>query len=358
MISDSNGRRGLEPAARPRLRQDIASVRVQDGLVMASEAVGRVVMLDNVSGTIAELMDGTVTLADIAKDLAAIGVMDLEEALPRVLAIGVSLDMDGFFTDSATDLRGRRVDVTIPDDSCLAKRMGLGAGWIAQVSPPGASPFRFGATVDSVVDDLVDDLRNLGCAVDAPDGTPTDLLFLRASQGKVPRLQQLFDTVDIRWHVGRDYDEAVRALRSSVFARAELNNGVWIEGMSLRKDNQVLLVHPSLAEKAHAARPRFSRAGFTPMAGGLLRVQGDKLILPSDRTSSTGSEGSILRPVGMLMPTMEDSSIMRAALHLCRLWNQAHLDAFAPIVRSLRSFLVGLEDELPIDQIADAFERS
>ncbi|MCB1256839.1 MAG: PqqD family protein [Microthrixaceae bacterium] len=352
MTFDPNNRRGLEPDTRPRLRSDIAMFGVDGGLVMASESVGRIVMLDQVSGTIIQLMDGAVSLSELAEDLAELTGLTFDEALTRVLSIAIAVDLDGYFVDSTTPLNERRVNVPVPGDSCLGRQMGLNRGWIAQVRSPWAAPFRFGATVDTVVDDLVDDLRGLGCEVDAPDDQPSDLLFLRATQGRVPRLQQLFDTIDIRWYADRNYDAGISALRSSVFSRAELNKGAWLEGMSLRSQDRVILVHPSLAESAHAARIELGAVGVSPTAGGLLRIDGDHLVLPGDRSDTSTGTDTALQPAGIVMPSMDDFSIRRAAFHLCRSWNQVHLDAFGPIVSTLPTIIAD-SDGFPVSKIQE-----
>lgn len=68
------------PDAAPARRDDLAVVRVDDAIVAYSPVRGRAACLDPLSAAVFECLDGSVTLAELADDLAEVVGSDRAEA--------------------------------------------------------------------------------------------------------------------------------------------------------------------------------------------------------------------------------------------------------------------------------------
>lgn len=317
---------------RPIRLADVAAMRVDSSLVLASENCDRPVTLDSVSATIWDSLDGHSSVGDIAEDLVAA----LGGAMPNraryVDWLCRALCQDGLVDDPSATAHAvpRRLFPIIPPDSCLGKQLGLGRINLVQVRAGDGSMLRFGSTIAKLSDDMAAHLD-----VVPVDDNPVETIVLRAtvSPSGRPRLQQLFDTLGNPLWAGRDIAAAGSAFRRTVGALLKLHQGPWLQGLTVGSVDRAVIVHPALRDVVvDQARPILERNGMriAPCGMVLADPQSDSLVVPAD--PFTGDPPLRWKFGGIVMPRTGDPvEQARAILHVARRWDQPHLDLIAAL---------------------------
>lgn len=317
---------------RPIRLTDVAIMRVDSSLVLASENCDRPVMLDAVSAEIWDSLDGHNSVGDIAEDLVAALGGAMSDRAPYVDWLCRALERDGLVDDPSATAHAipRRLFPIIPPDSCLGKQLGLGRIKLVQVRTDDGSMLRFGSTIAKLSDDMSSHLD-----VVPLDDDPAETIVLRAtlSPSGRPRLQQLFDTLGNPLWAGRDLAVAGSALRRTVSALLNVHQGPWLQGLTVGSADRAVIVHPALRDLVvDRARPILERNGMRIAPCGMVLVdpQSGSLVVPAD--SFTGDPSIRWQFAGIVMPRIGDAlERAQALLHIARRWDQPHLDLIAAL---------------------------
>lgn len=331
---DPEGRIGSE--YRPRVQPEVATAWVGDELVVGHEALGRFLVLDPVSAQLWALFDGTVTIEELARDLADVTSVPLDDARRILTRMCRALAHDGFLADEwIPEPTPRRQHPWIDAESCLGRKMGLGRAEMAQVEV-NRNWFRFGATLPGVVGPLVDGLRTM----------PVDERFIETivfrgtpSRGGVPRLQQVFDSTGNLLYASRDEDAALDAFQRTISARIELTEGgAWVEAPVMARGDRAVVLDRAFTRAVTSFRKDLEAAGVRWAPAGLLRLQGSTLTAVANRVTGGPEldfEVASLVVHGDAVP--ERTRELLDVLELAKRWDQVHVDAFVHLFESGRT---------------------
>lgn len=311
----------LDPDARPCLRLATAKAWFEDQLLLGHELTGRVAILDPVRSLLTEALDGSTAVGDLVDDVVASIDLSHSDGVRLLGSLLTQLEEAGFLEGPLPlGALPRRIDIAVPVDSCLGQRWGLGRATTLQIA--GNEGFRVSSTIESVIEGVSHWLRDEVVLVD-PDEEPMDTIHLRAVAGRTRRLQQIFDTLDMRWYVSRDLDVAIEAFHRTLEGRLGMSRGLrHVQGPSLWFGDRVLLVHPSLWDfvTREQSRKALEDRGISFTPSGLLRFAGDRLVLPEDRPG--GRKPTVLTPVGLATPSRwGPAEHARQSMHLLRWWD-------------------------------------
>jgi hypothetical protein len=323
-------------------------VNTRDGALIGGDSIGRLVALDEVSTIIWDALDGTVSVAELADDLAAATGASPEEHLEQISWLVGALRADGFLEDSPTLPPPQRIGFPmIPPGSCRGKSMGIGRMSFAELDANGHR-IALGSTIPAPIDLLGEHLTLRRWVT--TDSLPDAWYYLRASPGygRVARLQQLFDGQGDLLYAGYTVDEAVDACLRTVVGRMHgFFTGGWLEGPALLIGDQVILVHPSMAGTVFGRiRPHLERAGFSMVPSGVLEVDG--LSVRAAGLGDADAPSWTIRAV-LLTAAATHTLAVRRLLDLFCLHDQRSFNAACHIVHTVNTYdvdLVGQLDEI------------
>lgn len=314
----------------PSLRFGTATARYGGSLLLGHESTANLAAFPPVAALMVEAFDGSTRRNDLVDDLADALQLDPEEALQTIRELETTLDQAGFIESGPLPAEHvpRRRDVPIPPRSCLASRWGLSRSRTIQVQ--GNDGFRISSTDHAVLDHVERILAETE-ALEPPDDTYCDQLHLRVSIGRTPRLQQVFDTMDMRWFASRDHAAAVEAFHRSIEARLLMRSGgAWFHGPSFRNDSGIVLAHPSLWGEilSEEARRGLADVGIIPSESGLMHLDDRGLVMPGERFG--GRPERTFRLTGWLVPAeLGEVDAALHGMHLLRWWDTTSFEAAA-----------------------------
>ncbi len=338
----------------PRLREGTARATVAGRLFIGHERIGKLAALDPVASILVASLDGATELPDLARDVAAVSGQGLRRADRYVRSLVGELARVGFLDGPLpADARARRIDVRVEPTSCLGQRWALSEAETLQIG--GNDGFRVSCTIPGLLRPIEELLLAQGELVE-PDFDLMDTLHLRATLGRRPRTQLLFDTLDPIWFACRSLETAAEALRRSIQGRLAMRQGdAWLAGPTIQRDGRIVLVHPSVWPVVTSVNVRRSlRAlGCELTRGGLLRTDGCTAELPADVVEGGGVVR--LAPAGIATPEpFGEFEHIRQCLHLLRWWDGTGFRAATMLAERLPEVPVG---ELGPDQLAAEVSR-
>lgn len=340
----------------PRRRDDIATLRVGSSIILATESHQRPVVLDAVSGTIWEALDGTTPLAEVIEDVVAALGGDHAVRSNYVERLCEALAHDGLVDDPAVASRPvpRRLHPLVPADSCLGRRLSLGRVRSVQVRTPRGASLRFGSTISGLTAGMSKKLETVPL-----DDEPAEMIILRATASRSgrPRLQQMFDTVGNTLWAGRDLELAGSALRRTVTALTQLGAGPWLQAVAVASKDRAVVIHPALRDfVVEQARPILERESLRLVPTGLVGVDPvtGALVTPAD---GFRDEPPLEWNFGGVVALRDDDLLSRlcSLLYLAREWDQEHLD----LVQQLSNApIIPIEHVGSVDEVASQIIRA
>lgn len=319
------------PGFRPCRHEEIAEVEIDGRLVVGHEKIGRLLALDAVSSQLWRWFDGTVTLEELADDLAGATVLDLDTARIVLVRLAQALANDGFlFEPGMGEPEHRRSHPWLSPDSCVGRRIGLGRAEFAQVG--GRSNwFRIGSTLPGVIGPLT-----AGLELVPVDRRFLETIVLRGTRSRTgaPRLQQIFSTKGELLHACQDDVVAVDAFQRTVSARIELREGgAWVEGLVLVRNGGAVLIDRTYTRLVVDMRTELHRRGIDWAPSGILRLDGTTVTAVANRVDGATEIPYDVRAF-VVPPRVRDDPAheLIAVLELARGWNQEHLTAFRNLV--------------------------
>ncbi|UDY33953.1 PqqD family protein [Dermatobacter hominis] len=319
------------PETGPRRRDDAVEVPLGDDLLIGSDLTGRSRVLDPVAAILWSSLDGTVSVDELAADVADALGGDVGARRAQVDEFLGSLREAGLLAGPQPDgVVPRRVHPPLDPTSCVGQRLGLARSTVRQVQGPTTS-FRFGANDHHLVDALA-----AAVPTAEPDDHDLDGYVARLSSGRVARVQQLFDDMGNTLHAGRDAAACAEALARTVGGRLALEGGgAWYEGPSLVTGAGITLVHPAIGhEVVGAFRSELEERGVRSTPSGLVRLVDDRHVeLPDDARRPGSAE--VVDLVGVVVPGDGSArAAERGCLHLARRWDGDGVGAFVELARS------------------------
>lgn len=329
------------------------------GVLLANEQAADPVLLDPIEAEVWHWLDGDTTVGDLVDDLTTVlgatrtTIEDHVAHLLWRLATGGCLARIELPAAEA-----RRVLGTVEADSCVGKRMGLGRATRLQLVRGDRALVRIGSTDPALLDRLVAALPD-DVHPEPFSGRDLPFFMARLSEGRTPRMQQVFDALGDPVVCTFDPAEAKAALDRAVVAALALDasEGVWVDAPALCDGSAVVLLPPG-------ARP-----GVTGPLRRALHSAGIDFV-PTTHLRidlAAGAPARVVAPAGRLPGTPElswpvaaavvgtgtsEAEVARDVAHLVAKWDDRHLAAAAALAGAVE--LVHLPTEVSGPEVVAA----
>ena len=343
--SDEGVDSGLTERSVPRPVTDAAMLRVGDSTILASEHGLSPTLLDPVSAEIWRFLDGKTALGDIVTDLVEVFGGAAEWHWRKLCELVQRLTGSGLLENPCeTATIPRRFYPNLDADSCLGRRLGLGNAHTLQIAPPTGPQFRIRSTDPATLKVLLARLPAEASVV-PEDASLIETIVARFSDGRVPRLQQVFGPFGNLIFATRDLDVARLAVESVVAGlldEARNQEPVFAQSPALITSDAIVLLHPALAAQAtRDLRLSILQAGIEFVPGYLIELTHNQGVLEARIPDLRSGERRRVRthPVAAIAIVVDPQAPSNRPLHtlnlahLLRRWDQTHLDALPMMAR-------------------------